>query len=181
MPYDAWRPIASGTSYRCQHRSAAPEQLVARVPSSQAGAGWDKCALCAYARSYADARSGGQSSTSWLEPCSDGNRAPATSCLNLAESQAGPGRERHNAARAPTGEREAVDRGPSACHAEPARFQQNPDLRQAALTSQFAKIVQYGEPIAPQFSHVSQGRHVKAERHLGDTPGCCVDDTRLGR
>jgi len=80
--------------YQCEHRSSAPEDLVAHLPKSQAGAGRHKCAVCAYAEGYRDALAGG-AAASPLATCRHRNRAPNDLLTRLPESQAGPDRERH--------------------------------------------------------------------------------------
>lgn len=81
-------------SYRCEHNSVAPDALVEELPSSQAGAGRHKCAVCAYNRGYEDMVASRQG-ISAQEACKHGNHAPTETLADVPSSQAGPGRERH--------------------------------------------------------------------------------------
>ena len=79
----------------CDHNSTIPDEVLDRIPGSQAGSGRHRCVICAYAQGVAAARR----ATTILalgitEPCNHGSEAPTQILRALGESQGGGGRHK---------------------------------------------------------------------------------------
>lgn len=77
----------------CAHSNTIPEDLLARIPHSQAGSGRHKCIICCYAQGVAAARRVAEIRLLGpTESCRHGREAPTNVLLALPASQAYPGR-----------------------------------------------------------------------------------------
>ena len=79
----------------CAHHNTIPDDVLARIPGSQAGSGRHRCVMCAYAQGVAAA---GHALTiralGMVETCNHGSEAPTKILRALPESQAGGGRHK---------------------------------------------------------------------------------------
>jgi hypothetical protein len=79
----------------CDHNSTIPDDVLARIPGSQAGSGRHRCVICAYARGVAAARRAATvQELGETESCNHGSEAPSEILRALQESQAGGGRHK---------------------------------------------------------------------------------------
>lgn len=74
---------------QCEHGSAAPDDLIAAIEESQAGAGRHKCVICAFQHGVSNVAVAGD-----VERCAHGSIAPIAMLVALPPSQAGTGRHR---------------------------------------------------------------------------------------
>jgi hypothetical protein len=75
------------TTQNCNHGNSAPADVLEEIHDSQAGSVRHKCAVCAYARGYADGRG--------ATPFKCATRSATNRRLgDLPDSQAGPGRHK---------------------------------------------------------------------------------------
>ncbi len=80
---------------RCAHGTTMPDDVLARIPDSQAGSGRHKCIVCAYAQGVARAcRAAEIRFLGVTETCRHGREAPTEVLLALPASQAYPGRHK---------------------------------------------------------------------------------------
>ncbi|HMP84107.1 MAG TPA: HNH endonuclease [Verrucomicrobiota bacterium] len=79
----------------CAHHNTIPDDVLVRIPGSQAGSGRHRCVICAYAQGVAAARRGATiRSLGETETCNHGSEAPSQILRKLQESQAGGGRHK---------------------------------------------------------------------------------------
>ena len=79
----------------CAHHNTIPDDVLARIPGSQAGTGRHRCVICAYAQGVAAARRAPTiRALGGIETCNHGSEAPSEILRLLPESQAGGGRHK---------------------------------------------------------------------------------------
>ena len=80
----------------CDHNNnTIPDEVLARIPGSQAGSGRHRCVICAYAQGVAAARRATTiRALGATETCNHGSEAPSEILRALRESQAGGGRHK---------------------------------------------------------------------------------------
>ena len=79
----------------CAHHNTIPDDVLARIPGSQAGSGRHRCVICAYAQGVAAARRAATiRALGATETCNHGSEAPSQILWDLEESQAGGGRHK---------------------------------------------------------------------------------------
>jgi predicted HNH restriction endonuclease len=79
----------------CAHHNTIPDDVLARIPGSQAGSGRHRCVVCAYAQGVAAARHVATiQALGSIETCSHRSEAPSNILRGLHESQSGSGRHK---------------------------------------------------------------------------------------
>lgn len=79
----------------CNHNNTIPDEVLARIPGSQAGSGRHRCAICAYSQGVAAAHHAATiRALGAIEKCNHGSEAPSKILRALRESQAGGGRHK---------------------------------------------------------------------------------------